>query len=97
MPQKLVKQVYFSRDGIFLKCPKIEEFHFRFLFCFKIDHMFFSKCPTFLFSKSDRENGPKKRTYKIGAFRKKTRDQLKGNRKSNFSIMGHLKNAYAIT
>ena len=25
----------------FLKCPKIEEFHFRFLFCFKIDHVFF--------------------------------------------------------
>ena len=25
----------------FSKCPKIEEFHFRFLFCFKIDHVHF--------------------------------------------------------
>ena len=33
----------------FSKCPKIEEFYFRFLFCFKIDHVhFFSKCPIFL-------------------------------------------------
>ena len=23
----------------FLKCPKIEEFYFRFIFCFKIDHV----------------------------------------------------------
>ena len=81
MPQKLVKQVYFSRDGIFLKCPKIEEFHFRFLFCFKIDHMFFSKCPTFLFSKSDRENGAFQKTNIKNWGISKKRDQQKRNRK----------------
>ena len=61
----------------FSKCSKIEEFQFRFFFCFKIDHVhffrnaqlsyhirfsFFSKCPIFPVSESDR---------KKGAFRKK--------------------------
>ena len=35
----------------YLKCPKIEQFYFRFLFCFKIDHVLITrgylKCPTF--------------------------------------------------
>ena len=30
-----------SHMMVFSKCPKIEEFHFRFLFCFKIDHVLF--------------------------------------------------------
>ena len=49
--------------------PKIEEFHFRFLFCFKIDHMLkfwnaqlscvrkFWNAPFFSFSESNRKNG----------------------------------------
>ena len=40
----------------YLKCPKIEQFHFRFLFCFNIN----SKCPMFFcskFSESKRKNG----------------------------------------
>ena len=38
---KSMWKIYFSRDGIciFLKCHKIEEFHIRFLFCLKIDHV----------------------------------------------------------
>ena len=31
-----------------LKCPKIEEFYFRILFCFTIDHVLFSEMPHFL-------------------------------------------------
>ena len=55
----------------FSKCPKIEEFYFRFLFCFKIDHVhffrnarfsyhirlaLFLKCPIFPISESNRKN-----------------------------------------
>ena len=54
-----------------MKCPKIEEFHFRFLLCFKIDHVLISwnvplfyvrifwNAPFFPFSKSDRNNEEK--------------------------------------
>ena len=54
---------------IYLKCPKIEEFHFRFLFCSKIDHVriirnapFFHirniwNAPFSPFSESHRKNG----------------------------------------
>ena len=31
-----------------LKCPKIKEFHFRFLFCLKIDQVLLSEMPHFL-------------------------------------------------
>ena len=51
----------------FLKCPKIEEFHFRFIYSFKIDHVLifwnaplfyvriFWNAPFFSFSESDRK------------------------------------------
>ena len=45
-------KIILSCDGnlhFILKCPKIEEFHVRSLFCFKIDHMLFFKCPIFPF------------------------------------------------
>ena len=32
-----------------LKCSKIEDYQFRFLFCFKIYHVFFLNAPDFLF------------------------------------------------
>ena len=35
-----MQNIYFSRDDICIfKCPKIEEFHFRFLLSYKIDHV----------------------------------------------------------
>ena len=37
----------FKSITCFLKCPKIEESYFRFLFCLKIDHVLFLKCPIF--------------------------------------------------
>ena len=51
-PKSIWKNIS-SCDGIFyLKCPKIEEFHFRLLFCFKINHvLFYLKRPTFLCSR----------------------------------------------
>ena len=54
-----------------MKCPKIEEFQFRFIFCLKIDHVpiswnaplfylrIFWNAPFFPFSKSDRNNEEK--------------------------------------
>ena len=64
--------------------PKIEEFHFRFLFGLQIDHVLifwnaplfyvriFWNAPFFPFSESDRKNGAfqKIRTWKSGAFQK---------------------------
>ena len=74
-PKKYVKEnfVMWWHFLIFLKCPKIEEFHFRFIFCFKIDHvLIFWNAPFFPFSESDRKNGAfqKIRTFKSGAFQK---------------------------
>ena len=80
----------------FLKCPKIEEIHFRFIFSFQIDRvLFFWNAPLFHvrifwnasffpFSESDRKNG---------AFQKITTSilKLKMNRKWNSSIFGHFK------
>ena len=80
----------------FLKCPKIEEFYFRFIFCFKIDHVLISwnaplfyvrifwNAPFFPFSESDRKNGAfqKIRTYKSGAFQEI----------STWSILKHKRN-----
>ena len=67
-PKKHVKDVFFTwgHMHIFLKCPKIEQFYFRLIFCFKIDHVLISwnalifyvrifwNAPFFL---SDSENG----------------------------------------
>ena len=67
-----------------MKCPKIEQYHFRFLYCFWIDHVvFFWNAPLFYvrffwnapFFLSDSENGKngafqKIRTWKSGAFQK---------------------------
>ena len=42
--RKSMWKMIYSCDSFcpfFSKCPKIEEFHFRFLFCFKIDHVHF--------------------------------------------------------
>ena len=46
---KSMWKLYFSRDGIciFWNASKPKEFHFRFLFCFQIDHVLFLKCPIF--------------------------------------------------
>jgi len=45
MPQKTFERGF---SHVILKCPKIEEFHFRFLFCFKIDHvLIFWSAPLF--------------------------------------------------
>ena len=52
MPQKYVKDD-FVMWFTYLKCPKIEKFHFRFLFCFKPDHvLIFCNVPL---SESDRK------------------------------------------
>jgi len=74
--------------AIFLKCPKIKEFHFRFFFYFEIDHVFFLNAqlsyvlflnaPFFI---SDSENGKngaflKNEHKKVGHFEKKARDQF---------------------
>ena len=80
-------KIILSCDGnlhFILKCPKIEEFHVRSLFCFKIDHVLFWNVPFFL---SDSENG------KMGHFKKSTWSILKKkrNRKWNSSILGHFK------
>ena len=41
-PKKHLNYIYFHVMAYALfKYPKIEEFHFRFLFCFQIDHVFF--------------------------------------------------------
>ena len=44
MPQKACERGFFTWYHFlnFLKCPKFEEFHFRFLSCFKIDHVLIS-------------------------------------------------------
>ena len=43
MPQKACERwfCHVIAFAIFLKCPKIKEFHFRFFFYFEIDHVFF--------------------------------------------------------
>ena len=47
MPQKACEGG-FCHVIIFLKCPKIEDFSFRWIFCFKIDHvLFFWNTPLF--------------------------------------------------
>ena len=108
-PKRLWKMILSCDDicPIYLKCPKIEEFHFRFLFCFKIDHvrkirnapLFYVRniwnAPFFPFSESDRKNGAfqqKKRLESL-AFRKNTWSILKQkrNRKWNSSIFGHFR------
>ena len=65
MPQKACERgIYHVSICIFFtKCPKIEDVHFRFIFCFLIDHVLFFrntplfyarffKCPFFPFSRS---------------------------------------------
>ena len=69
----------------FSKCPKIEEFHFRFFFCFKIDHVhffrnaklsyhiriaFFSKCPFFPIWFWNGKNGAFRKKWKPYMVRK---------------------------
>ena len=81
-PKKHVKEnfVMWWHFLNFLKSPKIEEFHFRFIFCFKIDHvLIFWNAPFFL---SDSEigkmhminfkieNEPKMKFFDFGAFQK---------------------------
>ena len=41
IPQKACERYIFHVMAYAFLCPKIEEYHFRFLFCLKIDHMFF--------------------------------------------------------
>ena len=87
-PKKHVKEdfVMWWQFLNFLKCPKIEEFHFRFIFSYKIDHVLifwnaplfhvriFWNAPFFPFSESDRKNGAfqKIQAWKSGAFKKIT-------------------------
>ena len=89
-PKKHVKEdfVMWKHFLNFLKCPKIEEFHFRFIFCFEIDHvLIFWNAPLFYvrifwnapFFLSDSENS----TWSIL--------KQKMNRKWNSSILGHFK------
>ena len=52
MPQKACEREFSTWEHFhnFLKCPKIEEFHFRFLFGLKIDHvLIFWNAPLFMF------------------------------------------------
>ena len=93
---------------LFLKCPKIESFHFRFIFCFKIGHVLFLKYPTFLcsffkclifpISESDRKNGTFKKTnIKSGLFQKKhvlksTNFKTEKKPKMKLFDFGHFKN-----
>ena len=69
-PKKHVKDDFVMYHFLkILKCPKIDEFHFRFLFSFKIDHVLkfwnpllsyvrkFWNAQFFPFSKSNRKNG----------------------------------------
>ena len=55
MPRKAYERYIFHvmAYAIF-KCPKIEEFYFRSLFFFKIDHVFFLNAPFFLFESENR-------------------------------------------
>ena len=68
--------------AFFSKCPKIEDVHFRFIFCF-------------LNQKGKMGHFKKIEHRKVGHFEKKARDQLKTE---NESILGHFeKNPYSIT
>ena len=87
-PKKYVKDVFFTWGHMhfILKCPKIEDFHFRFISRFQTSHVFFLwnapifyvrifwNAPFFPFSESDGKNGAfqEKRTEKSGAFREKS-------------------------
>ena len=85
MPQKPVKDdfVMWWHWHFILKCPKIEEFHFRFLFCFKIDHVLkFWNALFFLFD-SENEAFQKISTWSIL--------KQKRNRKWNSTILRHFK------
>ena len=88
-PKKHVKDdfVMWWHLPIYLKCPKIEEFHFRFLFGFKIDHVSFIWNDPFLYLRN---------IWKMAHFRKVghskilARDQF-WNRKGIENGMGHSK------
>ena len=86
---KSMWKMYFSREAIMhfiLKCPKFEQFHFRFISRFKTSHVLFFRnapffytkkfwnAPFFPFSKWDRKNGAFQNflLQKNGAFRKKS-------------------------
>ena len=87
-PKKHVKDVFFTWGHMhfILKCPKFEQFHFRFISRFKTSHVLFFRnapffytkkfwnAPFFPFSKWDRKNGAFQNflLQKNGAFRKKS-------------------------
>ena len=49
MPQKAFERgiYHVMAYAFFSKCPKIEDFHFRYIFCFLINHVLFFEVPHF--------------------------------------------------
>ena len=74
-PKKYVKDVFFTWGHMhfILKCPKIEDFHFRFISRFQTSHVFFWKWGKWgHFEKFEhRKSGPKMKVFDFGAFQNK--------------------------
>ena len=109
MPKKAFER-YFSHvmPYAFLKCPKIEEFQFRFIFCFKIDHVCFNaplfyvrffKYPIFQNQIGKNWVFQKRNEHKKLGHLKKHVISFKTEKepKLKFFDFGAFKNAYAIT
>ena len=64
-PEKACERYIFHVMAYVFLYPKIEEFHFRFRFCLKIDHVFFWYTQFFL---SDSENGAFQKTRQFYDF-----------------------------
>ena len=103
-PKKHVKDdfVMWLHLPIYLKCPKIEEFHFWFLFGFKIDHVRINRnapffyvrniwnAPFFPFSESDQEKWSISNNWHVINFKTEKEPKIKFFDFGAFQINGQM-------